>query len=135
MQEFGRRHFHSLDPARTEILCLECLGGPNLTVLEGEGMLWMRDYPLQMREALIEAAGRAGVKIARGLRTVAATDALIALRAGYQVATLASVDYTKLPLNYHWPSDTPDALHWQTIEDAIAVCQQLVRMRAGDLPE
>jgi hypothetical protein len=129
MQAFARRHFGELDPASTEIICLECVGGPTLMVLEGEGMLRMRDYPIAMREALAEAASEAGVPISRGLRTVAATDALIALRAGYRVATLASVDYTKLPLNYHWPTDTPEALHWQTISDTISVCERFVRAR------
>jgi len=106
-----------------------------MIVLEGEGMLRMRDYPPQTREELAAAARAAGVELRRGLRTVGASDALIALRAGYPVATLASVDYTKLPLNYHWPSDTPAALHWKTIEDAIDVCEQFVRTRgqpAGD---
>jgi hypothetical protein len=127
MQAFGRRHFADLDREQTEFLCLECLGGPTLIVLEGEGMLRMRHYPNAMREALAAAAAEAGVTVERGLRTVAATDALIALREGYPVVTLASVDYTKLPLNYHWPSDTPDALHWQTIQDAISTCEHFVR--------
>jgi Peptidase family M28 len=132
MQAFGERHFAQLDPRTTEVVCLECLGGPTLIVLEGEGMLRMRDYPRSMRDALADAAGAAGVQITRGIRTVAASDALIALRAGYPVATLASVDYTKLPLNYHWPSDTPDALHWQTARDAIDVCEQFLRSRARE---
>ena len=51
------------------------------------------------------------------------------VRAGYRVATLASVDETKLPMNYHWPSDRPEALHWETIEQAIAVCDQYLRTR------
>jgi hypothetical protein len=127
MQAFGRRHFPELDPATTEFLCLECLGGPSLIVLEGEGMLKMRPYPAAMRQALADAAGRAGVKITRGIRTVAATDAIIALRAGYPSATLASVAETKLPLNYHWPSDVPEDLHWETIEQAIAVCESFLR--------
>jgi acetylornithine deacetylase/succinyl-diaminopimelate desuccinylase-like protein len=130
MQAFGRRHFHELDPAKTEFLCLECLGGPTLAVIEGEGMLKMRMYAHDMREALSRAATDAGVNIARGLRSVAATDAVIALRAGYQAVTLASVDYTKLPLNYHWPTDVPEALRWQTIEDAIATCESFIRRRA-----
>jgi putative aminopeptidase FrvX len=130
MQAFGRRHFNDLAPDHTEFLCLECLGGPILIVLEGEGMLRMRDYPVEMREALADAAAEAGVEIRRGLRTVAATDALIALRAGYPVATLASIDRTHLPLNYHWPSDTAEALHWGTIADAIAVCERFLRRRA-----
>jgi Zn-dependent M28 family amino/carboxypeptidase len=131
MQAFGRRHFAELDPERTEFLCLECLGGPTLIVLEGEGMLRMRDYPPSMRGSLAEAAADAGVSIRRGLRTVGATDALIALRAGYRVATLASVDQNKLPPNYHWPSDTPDALCWPTISDAISVCERFLRQRPG----
>ena len=94
-------------------------------------MLRMRDYPEAMRDALADAAAEAGVSISRGLRTVAASDAIIALRAGYPVATLASVDYTKLPLNYHWPSDLPQALYWRTIEDAIALCEQFIRARAS----
>jgi Peptidase family M28 len=130
MQGFGERHFSELDPARTEFLCLECLGGETLSVLEGEGMLRMRDYPSEMRQALADAAAAAGVEIARGLRTVAATDAIIALRAGYRVVTLASVDPTKLPRNYHWPSDTPEGLRWETIEEAIATCESFIRMRA-----
>jgi hypothetical protein len=129
MQAFGERHFPELDPRTTEFICLECLGGPTLIVLEGEGMLRMRGYPREMRDALAKAAANARVNIMRGLKTVGASDALIALRAGYPVATLASVDCTKLPINYHWPSDTPDALHWQTIVDAIGVCEQFVRGR------
>jgi hypothetical protein len=130
MQALGERHFDELDRELTEVVCLECLGGPTLIVLEGEGMLRMRDYTPRMREALAEAAERAGVEISRGLRTVGASDALIALRAGYPTVTLASVDHTKLPLNYHWPSDRPEALHWRTIEDAVAVCLQLISDRA-----
>ena len=85
----------------------------------------MRDYPHSMREGPAAAAAEGGVRVERGLRTVAATDALIALRAGYPVVTLASIEYTKLPLNYRWPSDTP--LHWQTIQDAISTCEHFLR--------
>ena len=131
MHAFARRHFRDLDPDRTEMICLECLGGPTLIVIEGEGMLRMRDYPSGMREALADAAAHAGIPIVRGLRTTAATDAIIPLRAGYRVATLASVDETKLPMNYHWPNDVPEALHWGTIEQAIAVCEEFLRSRSG----
>ena len=131
MRGFARRHFPELDPAETEVVCLECVGSPTLVVLEGEGMLRMRDYPTQMREAISGAARAAAVPIKRGMRTVASTDALIALRAGYRVGTLASVDYTKFPLNYHWPTDTPDVLHWETIEDAIKVCIEFLHARAA----
>jgi Zn-dependent M28 family amino/carboxypeptidase len=132
MQAFGRRHFDELDREHTEMLCIECVGSPDLQVVEGEGMLKMRDYPEAMRDAIERAAGEAGVPIARGLRTTAATDAIIALRAGYRVATLASVDETKWPANYHWPSDSPANLCWGTIEHAIRVCDRFIRQRAGE---
>jgi hypothetical protein len=131
MQAWVQRHASELDRERTEFLCLECVGGSSLIVLEGEGMLRMRDYPIAMRESLAAAAAAAGIGIGRGLQTVAATDALIALRAGYPAVTLASVEDTKLPRNYHWPSDGPEGLEWATIEQAIATTESFVRMRGG----
>ncbi len=130
MQAFIARHGHELNTDTTDFVCLECLGGPELIVLEGEGMLRMRTYSAALREELATAAAHAGVPITRGLRTVAATDAIIALRAGYRAATLAAVEDTKLPLNYHWPTDVPEALHWRTVQDALAVCERLVRERS-----
>jgi hypothetical protein len=49
MRGFGRRHFGALDRDRTEFVCLESLGSPQLALIEGEGMLAMRDYPEAMR--------------------------------------------------------------------------------------
>jgi hypothetical protein len=131
MSGFLARHGDELDPTRTELLCLECLGGARLIVVEGEGMLRMRDYPAEMCDALVDAANHARVPIERGAKTVAATDALVALRAGYPVVTLASMEDTKLPLNYHWPNDVPENLRWPTLERAIEVCEQFMRMRAA----
>lgn len=127
MQGFLRRHRHELDQARTTVLCLECLGSPTLTLLEGEGMLRMRPYSEAVRDRVAAAAAAAGVPLARDLKTVAATDALVALRRGYAVATLASVDETKFPANYHWRSDTPDNLSWETIEQAYLVTERFIR--------
>ena len=87
-------------------------------------MLRMRDYPEASREALARAGVAAGIDLKRGLRTVAATDALIALRAGYPVCTLGGVDETKFPSNYHWPSDIPDNLDWSSVDRAVEVCRR-----------
>lgn len=127
MQGFMRRHRDELDPARTTVLCLECLGGPTLTLVEAEGMLRMRYYSHAARERLARAAAAAGVEIVRGLRTIAATDALIAVRRGYDAVTLASIDASKFPSNYHWPSDTPENLDWSTMRRAFAVADRFVR--------
>jgi hypothetical protein len=127
MQAFARRHFAALPRETTEFVCLECVGSPLLCLVEGEGMLRMRLYPPEAREALAAAAADAGVELRRGLRTVAATDGLIPLRAGYRVSVLGGVDETKFPSNYHWPSDIPDNLHWSSIEGAVEVCEAYLR--------
>ena len=127
MQGFGRRHFGELDRATTEFVCLECVGSPHLCVVEAEGMLRMRHYTESSREALARAGAEAGVELTRGLRTVAATDALIALRAGYATCLLGGVDDTKFPSNYHWPSDVPDNLDWSSIDGAVEVCLSYLR--------
>jgi hypothetical protein len=129
MQGFIRRHHTELDPASTTVLCLECLGSPNLALVEAEGMLRMRPYSETTRRRLGEAAESAGVELVRGLRTVAATDALVAMRRGYPAATLASIDETKFPSNYHWPSDTPENLDWETIQRAFAVADRFLRVQ------
>jgi acetylornithine deacetylase/succinyl-diaminopimelate desuccinylase-like protein len=122
MQAFGRRHFGELDRRTTEFVCLECVGSPDLCVVEAEGMLRMRHYTDGSRERLARAGEQAGTPLIRGLRTVAATDALIALRAGYPSCTLGGVDETKFPSNYHWPTDTPDNLDWSSVEGAVEIC-------------
>jgi hypothetical protein len=131
MQGFGRRHFSELPPATTEFVCLECVGSPELCVVEGEGMLKMRHYPADAREALDRAGSLAGVRLRRGLKTVAASDALIPLRAGYRVSMLGGIDDTKFPSNYHWPSDTPENLTWESMEHAAATCESYVRVAAA----
>ena len=129
MQAFGRRHFRELDRASTEFVCLECVGSPHLCIVEAEGMLRMRYYTEESRDKLAYAGEQAGVELTRGLRTVAATDALIPLRAGYPSCTLGGVDETKFPREYHWPSDVPDNLDWDSIDGAVEVC---VRYLSGD---
>jgi hypothetical protein len=37
------------------------------------------------------------------------------------------VDETKFPSNYHWPSDVPDNLDWDSIEGAVRVCEEYLR--------
>jgi Peptidase family M28 len=128
MQAFGRRHFGALPRESTEFVCLECVGSPHLCVVEAEGMLRMRWYAEASRERLARAGADAGVELTRGLRTVAATDALSAHRAGYRACTLGGVDETKFPAEYHWPSDTPDNLDWSSVEDAVEVCLHYLRV-------
>jgi acetylornithine deacetylase/succinyl-diaminopimelate desuccinylase-like protein len=127
MQAFARRHFASLPRDRTHVVCVDTVGSPELVMLEGEGMLRMNDYHEAFRELVAQCAGQAGVHLRRGLRFRNATDALVALRAGYPTVTLGSVNRYKLPSNYHWPTDTPDNVDFTTTSDAVALCREVVQ--------
>ena len=81
----------ALPPERTEIVCLDSVGSPELILIEGEGMLRMRDYTPELRDRIAAVAGRAGVHLRRRLRLGLATDGLIALKAGYPSAAIGSV--------------------------------------------
>ena len=128
MRGFIARHRAELDPAHTRVVALECVGSPCLALVEGEGMLRMRDYDASLRDELQAAADEAGVGLWRGLRLGAGgTDALPALRAGYRAVCLAAVTELKLAANYHWPSDVPENLCWETIAQAASVLETLIR--------
>jgi len=131
MRGFARRHFGSLPRETTEVICLDSVGSPELILIEGEGMLRMRDYTPELRDRIAGVAARAGVHLRRRLRLGLATDGLIALKAGYPSAALGSVTRYKLPLNYHSPSDTADALVYETVRDAAVLCEALVREAAS----
>ena len=127
MRGFARRHFPGLPRESTEVVCLDSVGSPELVLIEGEGMLRMRDYTPELRDRLAALASRTGIHLRRGLRLGLATDGLIALKAGYRSAALGSVTRYKLPSNYHSQRDTPANLNLATVRDAAALCEALVR--------
>jgi hypothetical protein len=132
MRGFVRRHRAELDPTSTRFLALECVGSPHLILIEGEGMLRMRDYDRSLRDELQAAADEVDVDLRRGLRLGAGgTDALPALRSGYRSACIAACTDLKVPANYHCKTDVPQNLCWQTIEQAAVVATRLVR-RVGE---
>lgn len=131
MQAYARRHFPALPPERTHVLCVDTVGSPELTLIEGEGMLRMRDYPNDVKELVADCAREAGVHLRRGLRLRNATDGLIALRAGYRTAAIGSVTRLKVPANYHWPTDTPENVDYDSVGDAVTLCTAVVRRLAA----
>jgi hypothetical protein len=130
MQAFVRRHRAALRDASARVICVDTVGSPQLVLLEGEGMLRMREYPAAFKDLVATCAERAGVPLRRGLRFRNATDGLIALRAGLATAMLGSVNRFKLPDNYHWPSDVPDNVALDTVLDAVTVCEAVVQALA-----
>jgi len=130
MQAYARRHFASLDPARTHVICVDTVGSPELLLLEGEGMLWMRDYPEEFKALVSDCATEAGVTLRRGLRFRNATDGLIALKAGFPSVMLGSYNEFKVPSNYHWPTDDADHVDYGTVRDTVTLVEAVVRKLA-----
>jgi hypothetical protein len=131
MQAFARRHFPSLPPERTHVVCVDTVGSPQLTLIEGEGMLRMRDYPDDFKAFVGECADECDVELGRGLRFRNATDGLIALRAGYPTVAIGSVTELKVPSNYHWPTDTAENVDHDRVSDAVTLCTAIARRLAG----
>ena len=133
MRRFMERWAPDLPKDRTTVVCLETLGCPRLALIEGEGMAWMTDYPQDTRDLVADVAGVAGIELVRGLRTRAATDGLIALRAGYPSALLASVDQRNIPSHWHCPCDVADNVDFDTVRQATELCVALARRLSRQL--
>ncbi len=131
MRRFLDRWRPDLAPDRTTVVCLETLGCPRLALIEGEGMAWMSDYPAATRELVADVAHEQGIPLVRNLRTRAASDGLIALRAGYPSALLASVDQRNIPTHWHCACDVADNVSFDTVGQASTLCIALARRLAG----
>jgi hypothetical protein len=100
-------------------------------MLEGEGTLWMEEYPgPAFRDLVAREAQRLGVPLLRGLRARTSTDAVVPARAGLPTATLISVNAFKALSNYHQPTDTMDRLDFRTVARTAAVADAVARALA-----
>lgn len=118
---FMATHAGELPKDSTWFLNLDTVGSPRLVMLEGEGPVRMEHFDEAFRERVWRVARRLGLRLERGFRARASTDAVIPHRAGYPTVNLTSVnDYHHLT-HYHLPSDTPENLHWETVSEAARV--------------
>ena len=132
MLAFARRHFGRLALARTSFLCLDTVGSPELVLIEGEGFLRMFEYPSHQKERVAAAARDAGIHVRRGIRFTFATDGLISLRQGYQVATLGSVTEYLVPANYHWPTDVAENVDYGSVAGCVEIVMGTIGRSGGD---
>ncbi|MCW3001645.1 MAG: Zn-dependent exopeptidase [Conexibacter sp.] len=130
MLAFARRHFGRLPRESTTFLCLDTVGSPELVLIEGEGFLRMYEYPSRQKERVASAARDAGVRLRRGMRFTFATDGLVPLRRGYEVASLGSVTEHLMPANYHWPTDTAANVDYRSVAAASDVVMATVARTA-----
>jgi Peptidase family M28 len=134
VRAFLARHRRELPVGTTWFVNLETIGSSHLIQLEAEGPVWMEEYEGPwLRDLLAACARRAGVRVRRGYRARASTDSVIPSRAGYPIATLASVSDWGPPANYHLPTDTPGNLEYATVADATLVVETLARELARGL--
>jgi hypothetical protein len=132
MLAFARRYFGTeLTPEGASFLSLDTVGSPELVLIEGEGFLRMYEYPSAMKERVAAAARAAGVRLRRGMRFTFATDGLVPLRRGYQAASIGSVTEHLVPSNYHWPTDTADRVHYDTVAGAVEIVMGTIA-RSGE---
>jgi hypothetical protein len=127
MHHFAARHFPALPRSDTFFMCLETLGSPHLCVLRGEGMLGVKEYPPEALALLDGLADELGIDLYPNLRLRNATDGVYPLAAGYPSATLASCTKLKQPANYHWASDVPENVDYDSLGDAIRLAEAAVR--------
>lgn len=134
MQAYARRHFGALPRDRTTVICVDTVGSPHLLLLEGEGMLGVREFPKDFLSLIRRCADEEGIYLWPDLRFRNATDAFVALKAGYECAMIGSVDEFKIPTHYHWPTDVAANVNYDTVADAARLCQRVIAdldQRAG----
>jgi hypothetical protein len=127
MRAWFLRHRDELPRATTLFVNHETVGSPHLALLEGEGMLGITDYPDDVKRLVQHIADDLGIFLYRELRTRNASDSLIPLRSGYKCALFASCDDLKAPTNYHWYTDTPDNVDYETVDEMARISLELVR--------
>ena len=115
-----------LDPARTLVLGLDTLGAGTPVVLAAEGAVRTHRYRIADLALADAGAALAGEPSPPRWRIGGWTDPLLALRAGLRTISLLSMGPGYLP-DYHWPTDTPDRVDW----DSVAGCARLARGIVG----
>ncbi len=131
IRAWARRHFDSLPRESTRFVAIDMVGSPELSLIEGEGPIWMEDYDDDLRELIGSTAADEGIELRRKLRSRTSTDGVIPMRAGYPTALLSSVEPWKAPTNYHWPTDTPENVDYGTLDDAIRLTDAVIRRLAA----
>lgn len=121
------RHQDELPRRTTAFVNHETVGSPMLVLLEGEGMLGITDYSPELKRRIRAIGDDLGIFLYKDLRTRNASDSLIPVRRGYSTAVIASCDEFKAPSNYHWPTDVPENLRYDTIADCARITLELVR--------
>jgi hypothetical protein len=132
-QAFLRRHAAELSDGRTHVIAIDAVGSAHLLLVEGEGMLQRFAYDPLLKDTIERASDAAGIAIIREHWLSFGSDALAGIQAGHPSVLVASFDDLKLPANYHWPTDVPDNVVFDTIARAAIVVEGAIRMLPASL--
>jgi acetylornithine deacetylase/succinyl-diaminopimelate desuccinylase-like protein len=136
IRAFMDRHHDELQLSRTYFLNFDTVGSPNLIMLEGEGPIWMEDYTDPAFRDLVErCASENGIRVERGIRARASTDAVIPSRAGYPTAAFISFMPWRMPGNYHLMSDVPENVDYSSVSDSVKLGYAVLGALAAGQPE
>jgi hypothetical protein len=127
MRAFACRHFRTLEPQHTRVICIDTVGSPHLVLAEAEGMIRVRPHDPELKERIASCAEAARIALRRGFTMRLGTDGYLALRHGFRTALLTSIDDHGAPSNYHWPTDTPDRLDFARVDDTVRLCEAVIR--------
>lgn len=129
-QAFLRRNRASFPDGSTYVIAIDAVGSPYLLLVEGEGMLERLEYDIALKYTIEQAAHDAGIEMIREHWLSFGSDALAGLRAGYPSVLVASFDDMKLPANYHWRTDVPDNVDYETVAQSATVIEGAIRRLA-----
>jgi hypothetical protein len=134
IRAFVDRNRSLLNDGRTVVVNNDTVGSPNLIMLEGEGPIWMEDYPgPKFRDLVQRSADANGIALERGLRARSSTDSVITARQGWPTASITSLTDWRIMSNYHQQSDTPENLDYDTVARATELSYAVAAaLAAGD---
>ena len=124
---FMERHAPELPGDRTFFLCLDTLGSPQSARPAGRGDAEAPRVPGRGAALLDSTAEELGIELLPNLRLRTRPTAIFPLAAGYQCASVASCNQWKNPSNYHWKTDLPENVDYDTVTDAIRLSEAVIR--------
>lgn len=117
---FINEHLDTLDPQTTYVLNFDSVGSHDLHYCTGEGMLFFQAYDHNMVNRAARLTEQTAFNNIQSHRyQVAYFDTLPIVKAGYKCLTCIALHEDKTIPNWHWYSDTPDNINWDTVEHTI----------------
>ncbi|MEA2684497.1 MAG: hypothetical protein QOK05_2825 [Chloroflexota bacterium] len=124
MQNFLRKHHEEL--ARSWIINIDNVGAGDLTYTTREGMLLPHRTGRELTQTAAKVATLPGIEIKGAPFRVMSNDTEPALLRGLEAMTVIATR-NGIPVNWHWKTDTFEAIDADTVDMAYRFVEQVVR--------